>query len=331
MKTKLLGKTGLVVTPIGLGLAALGRPGYITLNHADDLDRGYSISEMEQHAHLVLDTAWNFGIRYFDAARSYGRAEAFLASWLNKRRIPEDQVTVGSKWGYTYTADWNVGAEVNEVKDHSLGQLRRQRRESDENLGSYLDLYQIHSATLESGVIEDQSVLAELENYQEQGLKIGLTLSGPKQSETLYKALKITRNGRPLFDCVQATWNLLETSVGEALMTAHQNGMGVLVKEALANGRLTDKNDDASFSEKLAVLKQMAAEQNTSVDAIALAGVLAQPWADLVLSGAATAAQLQSNIAAVDVVWSVELQERLALFAEPPEDYWKKRGALSWN
>ena len=127
MKTKLLSKTGLVVTPIGLGLAALGRPGYITLKHADDLDRGYSIIEMEQHAHLVLDTAWDLGIRYFDAARSYGRAEAFLASWLDKRRIPEDQVTVGSKWGYTYTADWKVGAEVNEVKDHSLGQLRRQR------------------------------------------------------------------------------------------------------------------------------------------------------------------------------------------------------------
>ena len=39
--------------------------------------------------------------------------------------------------------------------------------------------------------------------------------------------------------------------MGEALMTAHQNGMGVLVKEALANGRLTDKNDDPAFLAKL--------------------------------------------------------------------------------
>jgi aryl-alcohol dehydrogenase-like predicted oxidoreductase len=33
----LLGSTGLAVSPIGLGLAALGRPGYITLGHGSDL------------------------------------------------------------------------------------------------------------------------------------------------------------------------------------------------------------------------------------------------------------------------------------------------------
>ncbi|HMD90684.1 MAG TPA: aldo/keto reductase [Anaerolineaceae bacterium] len=331
MKTKILGETGLVITPIGLGLAALGRPGYITLKHADDLDHVYSSEEMEQHVHTVLDAAWKAGIRYFDAARSYGRAEAFLASWLAKRQISPREVTVGSKWGYTYTADWKVGAEVNEIKDHSLAQLRRQRRESVEILGRYLYLYQIHSATLESGVLEDQSILDELANYQEQGLKIGLTLSGPKQSDTLYRALKITRRGRPLFDCVQATWNLFETSVGQALMTAHQRGMGVLVKEALANGRLTDKNDDLADSEKIELLREVAAEQLTTVDAIALAAVLAQPWADIVLSGAATTAQLVSNVAATSVVWNNNLQKRLAVMAELPEDYWKKRSSLSWN
>ncbi|MDR3574901.1 MAG: aldo/keto reductase [Anaerolineaceae bacterium] len=331
MKTNQLGKTGLVVTPIGLGLAALGRPSYITLNHADDLEHGYSVPEMELHAHRVMDAAWEAGIRYFDAARSYGRAEEFLASWLARRQISPDQVTVGSKWGYTYTADWQVGAEVNEIKDHSLEQLRRQRHESDLNLGRYLDLYQIHSATLESGVLENQSILDELALYQERGLKIGLTLSGPKQSETLYKALKITRNGRLLFDCVQATWNLLETSAGEALMTAHQLGMGILVKEVLANGRLTDKNDDPAFSEKMKILKHTASLQQTSVDALALAAVLAQPWADVALSGAATSAQLQSNAAAVEVVWNDQMQEGLSTLVEWPEDYWKKRANLNWN
>jgi aryl-alcohol dehydrogenase-like predicted oxidoreductase len=104
-------------------------------------------------------------------------------------------------------------------------------------------------------------------------------------------------------------------------MTAHQNGMGVLVKEALANGRLTDKNDDPVFSEKLEKLRQAAAEQHTTVDAIALAAVLAQPWADVVLSGSTTSAQLLSNMAATDVLWNNGMQERLALFAEQPEDY----------
>jgi aryl-alcohol dehydrogenase-like predicted oxidoreductase len=44
--------------------------------------------------------------RYFDAARSYGRAEEFLGGWLAARGIGPDEVAVGSKWGYTYTANW---------------------------------------------------------------------------------------------------------------------------------------------------------------------------------------------------------------------------------
>ena len=107
---RLLGTTGLTVTPLGLGLAALGRPGYINLGHAVDLDRDYDVAAMEARAHAVLDTAWNAGVRYFDAARSYGRAEEFLGRWLAARRIPPGAVTIASKWGYVYTAGWQVEA-----------------------------------------------------------------------------------------------------------------------------------------------------------------------------------------------------------------------------
>lgn len=72
---------------LGLGLAALGRPGYINLGHAEDLDGDYNVAAMESHCHAVLDTAWAAGIRYFDAARSYGRAEQFLSRWLIGRHI----------------------------------------------------------------------------------------------------------------------------------------------------------------------------------------------------------------------------------------------------
>ena len=53
-----LGQTGLQVSPIGLGLAALGRPGYINLGHAQDLSAGRDVAAMEHHAHAVLDAAW---------------------------------------------------------------------------------------------------------------------------------------------------------------------------------------------------------------------------------------------------------------------------------
>src|SRR5438132_12994570 len=82
MQSRPLGKTGLTVSRIGLGLAALGRPGYINLGHAADLHREYDVAAMEAGARAVLDAAWEAGVRYFDAARSYGRAEAFLAGWL---------------------------------------------------------------------------------------------------------------------------------------------------------------------------------------------------------------------------------------------------------
>src|SRR4051795_418550 len=135
-----LGRAGLRVTGIGLGLAALGRPGYLTIGHGRALGPDRSVEAMERHAHEVLDAAYAGGIRYFDAARSYGRAEAFLASWLAARGLAPRDVTVGSKWGYTYTANWQVDADPPEVKDHGIATLERQIAETRALLGDRLDL-----------------------------------------------------------------------------------------------------------------------------------------------------------------------------------------------
>jgi len=331
MTSQTLGKTSLAVTRIGLGLAALGRPGYINLGHASDLEAGRDVATMETHAHRVLDAAYRAGVRYFDAARSYGRAEAFLASWLDSRAIVPGEVTVGSKWGYTYTAGWQVKAEKHEIKEHSLENLLRQASESREVLGSYLQLYQIHSATLDSGVLDDRTVLEELALMKGSGLKIGLSLTGPLQGETLRRAIEVTVAGDRLFDCVEATWNLLESSAGAALAEAHAIGMGVIVKEALANGRLTARNNDPAFSTKRKAIEQEASRLGTTPDALALASVLARPWVDVVLSGAATVEQLGTNLAASTVVWDQEIDDRLHLIAEGPEDYWATRSRLPWN
>lgn len=331
MRLRKLGQTDLMVTPVGLGLAALGRPGYINLGHADDLDETYVVETMEAHTHEVLDAAWQAGVRYFDAARSYGRAEQFLSTWLQKRQIQPQDVTVGSKWGYTYTAGWQVDADVHEVKEHSLDVLQRQIGESRALLGSHLDLYQIHSATLSSGVLENRPVLDELARLRAGGLHIGLTLSGEKQAQTLEKALQVRYDGRCLFQTVQATWNLLERSIGPALQAAHDEGLGVIVKEALANGRLTPRNDDPSFAPKMRLLRDAAGKLQTTVDALALAAVLAQPWAGVVLSGAATVEHLRSNVPAVSVHLDDGLLSDLDELVETPEDYWQTRSNLAWN
>ncbi len=332
MGIRSLGATGLPVSRIGLGLAALGRPGYINLGHARDLQERYAVEEMEARTHLMLDTAWAGGVRYVDAARSYGRAEEFLASWLAARQLPPEAVTVGSKWGYTYMAGWRVQAGTHEVKEHSVPVLRRQWSESRALLGPHLDLYQIHSATLESGVLDDREVIAELARLRhEEGIRLGLTLSGPAQAETLRRALAVEHQGVQLFNVVQATWNLLETSAGDALHVAQEAGVGVIVKEVLANGRLTGRNDDPAFAPQRALLEQEAMRLDITLDALALAAALARPWADVVLSGAATPQHLRSNLAALQVAWDEEAAARLAPLAEPPEQYWQARSRLPWN
>lgn len=326
-----LGSTELDVSRIGLGLAALGRPGYINIGHGRDLQAGRSVAAMEDRAHRVLDAAWRGGVRYFDAARSYGRAEAFLGSWLWKREISPEEITVGSKWGYVYTADWRVDAETHELKEHTLDVLSRQWRESRERLGAYLHLYQIHSATLDSRVLKNRAVLDELARLRTSGVRIGLSTSGPGQGDVIERALDITVDGEPLFESVQATWNLLERSAGPALSRARATGVGVIVKEALANGRLTPRNSDPGFGEKLALLQRQAERLQTTVDALALAAVLAESWVDVVLSGATTIHQLDSNLAALDVQWDAETRRSLVPLEESAEEYWRRRKALTWN
>jgi aryl-alcohol dehydrogenase-like predicted oxidoreductase len=314
-----LGSTGLRVSRIGLGLAALGRPGYITLGHASDLDGATEVEQMRAHAHEVLDAAYGAGVRYFDAARSYGLAEEFLGSWLTARGFGRDDVTVGSKWGYTYTAGWRTDAEVNEVKDLSIDTLRRQEAESRVLLGEVLALYQIHSVTIESGVLDDPAVLHELARLRSDGLRIGFTSTGPAQADTIERAVQTGR-----FDAVQATFNLLDRSAGPALESASAAGLGVIVKEAVANGRLTDRGD-------VPELIDVARERGVGVDALALSFVLAQPWVDVALSGASTAPMVASNLSAYNVDFDGELAERLAGLAEPPDAYWRERAALAWN
>jgi aryl-alcohol dehydrogenase-like predicted oxidoreductase len=324
MPLRSLGSTGLLTSGLGLGLAALGRPAYINLGRREDFGSQRTVADLERRCHDVLDAAYAAGIRYVDAARSYGMAEAFLGSWLNDRNPPRDAITIGSKWGYTYVGSWRLDAVVHEVKDLSVETLRKQVAESRALLGDRLQLYQIHSATVESGVLDDPDVLRELQQLRSQGLAIGLTVSGPGQGDTIRRALQVNADGRNPFQVVEATWNLLENSAGAALADAKAQGWGIIIKEALANGRLTDRNQ----GEPLTNLKKEAHAQDTTIDALALAAALSQPWADVVLSGAATVEQLESNVKSIGLVreatdWTV--------VAEPPAEYWARRSALVWQ
>jgi aryl-alcohol dehydrogenase-like predicted oxidoreductase len=320
-------------TGYGLGLAALGRPGYVTLNHASDLGGAYDPSAMEAHAHEVLDAAFGAGIRYVDAARSYGRAEDFLASWLRTRKIAPSDVLVASKWGYTYTANWSTSAQQNEVKDHSLAAFERQFAESYERLGRYLSLYQIHSVTADGKTLEDDALIDAIARLREKGIRAGLSVSGAGQDVAIRRAIAVRRDGERVFDSVQATWNLLERGAESALQEAHDSGMKVVVKESLANGRLTHENriDDDVFSPLVARIRAVAESRGTTIEMLALGAALARSWADVVLTGAATVEQIRSSVAAVKVDYDAEVEERLRPLSIASEDYWRARSSFRWN
>ncbi|GAA2498039.1 aldo/keto reductase [Actinocorallia cavernae] len=308
---------------LGLGLAAVGRPGYINLGRDDDLGADRSVDALRARTHELLDAAYAQGVRYFDVARSYGRSEEFLAQWLAANSGIDD-VVIGSKWGYTYTADWSTDAERHEVKDHRLTTYERQRAESDALLGDRLDLYQIHSLTPDSPALTDKELHARLAEAAAGGLTIGFSTSGPRQADTVRAALAVTVDGEPLFRTVQSTFNILEHSAEPALAEAHDAGLTVIVKEGMANGRLADPNAPEA-------LKSIAAEEGLGPDAVALAWILRHPWVGVVLSGAATLTQLSSNLHAPAVDLDADRMTRLATLTEEPRVYWERRGQLPWH
>jgi aryl-alcohol dehydrogenase-like predicted oxidoreductase len=304
---------------IGLGLAALGRPAYITSGRDTDLGSDRGLDSMRRRCEAVLDAAYEAGVRYVDVARSYGFAESFLAGWLARRRLSPTDIAVGSKWGYTYVGGWRLHAERHEVQDLSASAFARQLEESRALLGTHLSLYQVHSATRQNGVLSSPEVLDALRRAREGGLSVGVTVTGPDQTSAIDDAIELG-----LFDAVQATWNLLEPSSGVALARAHAAGLTVIIKEAVANGRLTSSGDQPA-------LLAAAADRGLTADALAISAALAQPWAGVVLSGAVSVDMLHQNLAATSAGWTDDLAQLADRLAQDPNVYWTERSQRSWT
>ena len=103
------------------------------------------------------------------------------------------------------------------------------------------------------------------------------------------------------------------------------------MKEALANGRLTPANTRPEDASLVRALGATAARLGCGIDQLALAFVLAQPFVDVVLSGAATTAQLASHVAAPSLTLDTATLASLTALAESPTHYWQTRATLRWS
>jgi aryl-alcohol dehydrogenase-like predicted oxidoreductase len=321
-------KNNLAGTEIGLGLAALGRPEYINLRSHPDADK--SIDAYRSNALRVMDYAYKNKIRHFDTAASYGKGEEFLLEWNNKHGYKD--VKLSSKWGYSYVANWEIGFKgQHEIKEHSLAKLQEQWIEARKLLPA-LKLYQIHSATFESGILENADVLNALYEIKEStGVKLGLSVSGVKQSEILETALNIKIKGKTLFDSFQATFNILEQSTFRILQKIMQHNKKVIVKEGLANGRLFENKNYLHYKKLYDLLDRLSNKYGVGVDAIALRFIMDFLEPQLVLSGASTINQLNENIQARKFVLNKSEVSELQSFSSKRDKYWRERSLLLWH
>ena len=312
---------------LGLGTAALGRPQYI--NVRQHTSENSDLETFRKQSFAVLENAYNLGVRYFDTAPGYGLAEELVLEWLQTKE--DNAIEVATKWGYTYTANFDINATIHEVKEHSLAKLKEQWNFSKKLL-PYLKVYQIHSATLETGVLENTDVL----NYlvflkKEHHLKIGLTTTGTNQLEVIKKALDIAINGVQVFDLFQVTYNFLDQSLKELSAELVRQNKQIVIKEALANGRVFRNPIYPHYKEMYTTLERLSKKHSVGVDAISLKYCEQTITNSIVLSGASTSEQLKENLKLQTFTLSNNDIDILNGLKVTPDFYWTERKKLGWN
>ncbi|MEU8007311.1 aldo/keto reductase [Catellatospora sp. NPDC049111] len=300
MRYRALGKSGLVVSAVGLGCNNFG--------WRLDLDG----------TRAVVDAAIDAGITFFDTADIYGRAtaigasESMLGEVLKGRR---DQVVLATKFGHQ-GADMGYGPAAGAKGGRAY--IRRAVEESLRRLNTdHIDLYQLHTPDPVTPLAETLAALHELV-VEGKVRYIGSSQFAGWQIADAARLAEIM--GVTPFVSAQNHWSMLERgSEIEVVPAARHFGLGVLPFFPLANGLLTGKvrrgqgapsdsrlaKDQAAFitDERLDTVEALAgwAEANGhELGKVAIGWLAAQPGCGSVIAGATSPAQVAANAAAAD-------------------------------
>ena len=203
MEKRTLGRTGIEVTRLGLGLAEISRQ---ELQGRETPD-----------AARVLNLALDMGVNFLDTAPCYASTEALMGAAVSHRR---DEFFLASKCGHAVETDaepWTA-CLIAESVDRSLRRLNT----------DYLDLLQLHSCDLD--VLERGEVIEAVIKAREQGKTRFIGYSGDNKA-----ALWAARSG--IFDTLQTSFNLVDQGArGELFGAARASGMGIIIKRPVGNG-----------------------------------------------------------------------------------------------
>ncbi len=312
---------------IGLGTAAIGRPQYINIRREENTP--ITLEDFRKKGWQTLEHAYQQGIRYFDTAPGYGLAEELLTDWVLSKKDPT--IEIATKWGYTYIANFDPKAIQHEIKEHSVSKLNEQWKQSKKIL-PYLKIYQIHSATFESGVLENEAILKRLAQLKSKhNLMIGITTSGANQLDVIQKALGIEVEGHSIFDAFQVTYNILDQSLIDIIKYIHTKNKKVIIKEALANGRLFPNSNYPNYHRLYVFLQELADKYQVGIDAVALRFCIDTVAPYKILSGASNESHVDENLKSATFTLDSKEIEALQSFQSSPIKYWSERKKLSWN
>lgn len=292
LATRVLGKTGLEVTDIGLGCWAFGGSSF-----RGGLATGWAGSDIRKSLETI-EGAWQRGITFYDTADAYGRgkSEVLLGMSLGERK---DAAVIGSKVGNSLAAPGQFYDEpyIRGALDASLTRMER----------SWLDIYLVHDPKIEKLTDELFDLMKTLK--AEGKVKYwGVSLSSVEEGQ---------RSIEGGADIIQIEYSILKQDVADALLPlAREKGVGVIARVPLATGWLSGKfdentvfpeDDHRSWKYPPEVIRDFAAkvkrldfllDEAESLAEAALRFVLSNPDVGTVIPGAKNLHQLEENLKA---------------------------------
>lgn len=213
MEKRMLGDTGIAVSPIGLGTVKFGRTQGLKYKEAFNLPSDKTI-------HELLAIAKGHGINLLDTAPAYGISESRIGQLLTNRD------------------DWVISTKVGEIFENSQSRFDFSAKHTKESVHSsltalktdYLDCVLVHSNGDDLTIIEETDILATLADLKQQGLIRAFGVS----TKTVEGGLLALQKS----DIAMATYNLNYTAEKPVIASAADAGKGILIKKALASGHL---------------------------------------------------------------------------------------------